>query len=205
MLTKPQLCHQKFRLDFMILMLLFLLVWWLAVRGCPAFAFFTLLCWFLLMWSFFVILSCFFFIWRLPQSTFHKPLCSLLIYSKGSFSLFCCIFHFSHILLYSVQFKFDRMFPWVNTLSCKIHPKHWVDGICNHKIKFGTLHWVHLFSQIINRRLQKRLQYVFNLTQGLMKSLQWFSYLLEGNIWFSNEPLPGPEPILPRKLRSPYH
>ena len=29
-----------------------------------------------------------------------------------------------------------------------------------------------LFSQIINRRLQKRLQYVFNLTQGLMKSLQ---------------------------------
>ena len=30
----------------------------------------------------------------------------------------------------------------------------------------------YLFSQIINRRLQKRLQYVFNLTQGLMKSLQ---------------------------------
>ena len=28
---------------------------------------------------------------------------------------------------------------------------------------------------------------------------------LKGNIWFSNEPVPGPEPILPRKLRSPYH
>ena len=35
----------------------------------------------------------------------------------------------------------------------------------------------YLFSQIINRRLQKRLQFVFNLTQGLMKILQWFSYL----------------------------
>lgn len=65
----------------------------------------------------------------------------------------------------------------------------------------------HLEQRTFQIKSQQKFKYHLCVTI-LLSSINYFFFripVLEGNIWFSKESLPGPEPILPRKLRSPYH